>query len=594
MKITFNKPQNIPTTKKGYLVITIFLIATVLFTLTVNSCKKPTDDIKLNIDESELSKAPVLIHFANVNTGSNNQPDDFDVKISGKDAAMVQMDGGATSKFKTSHGFLPLSLTMNASPSATAPVTFNVTAEVPGFAPVVQTVTITKDTATIVDVAMIEYAKPPSGTGILVTSSPLTGGVSNGTTLNVPPGSGMVESAQIKIQPGTQMLDVNGSAINASQLSSKIVDYSAVSTTSYGAFPGGFHPTNVLDQSGKQVNDGNAINFVSAGLLSINMSAGGTQVRRFSKPLQVSMKLDPNTTNFVTGANIKEGDTVPLWSLNEDNGQWQSEGNVTIVKDSNGNLVANFETSHLCCFNLDWSWAITGRPYGTCFTPLAVRIHCGAGNSGVYDVTITTPNNQYLAGAHGVYVRDGEVVVFPSVPNIAQCKVVISSFNLFLNPRLPILAQTGLFNPCSQGSVDLNFGPPSSPAQINVNLNIVGYCSNRGANIMPSGWFYLYDAGAARIGQNAWTYCYVQRGIIQYAFGTGITGSRGNYSIKLFSGNRYYMYAYNSYIWYQSPEFEMAPRNFTFPAINGITGSAIYNSATNSLNISAKFSIRCR
>lgn len=590
-----NKFFQSPASERRAQFISAVLLACLLcLMMATNSCRKPNEGLALNVDESSLTKAPVLLHFANANTTATGLPDEFNVTISGKDAAMVQADGGATGKFKASHGFLPLSLTGVAAPSQSSPVTFNVSANIPGFAPIVQTVTITKDTATIVDIGAVEYSRPPEGTGVLVANSPLSAGVSEGATLNVPPGAGMVETAQITIQPGTQVLDINGAPINAAQLKSSIVDYSAVSRTSYGAFPGGFSPSNVVDKQGKQVNGGNPINFVSAGLISINMSASGTQVRRFSKPIQVSMKLNPNTTNFVTGANIKAGDTVPLWSLNEDNGQWTAEGDVTITGDGSGNLVANFETSHLCCFNLDWSWAIIGRPYGTCFTPLTVRIHCGAGNSGIYDVTITTPNNQYLAGAHGVYVRDGEVVVFPSVPDIAQCKVVISSFNLYLNPRLPILAQTGLFNPCSQGSIDLNFGQPQTPSIINVNLNILGHCSNRNVNVLPSGWFFLYDEGAAALGMQPWTYAYVTRGKIRYAFGAGITGSAGNYSIKLFNGNRYYMYAYNSFIWYQSPVFTMAPRDFTFPSVGGISGTAVYNAASNALNISCTFSVRCR
>ncbi|WP_295796675.1 hypothetical protein [Mucilaginibacter sp.] len=576
------------------LLVALFIAIILLFVLfAANSCKKPTENIKLVVNESDLAKAPVLLHFANANNESNNQPGDFDVKISGRDAAMVQIDGGATSGFKASHGFLPLSLTTNAAPSPSAPVTFNVSAQIPGFAPVTQTITITKDTATIVDIGAVEYANPPQGTGVLVHQSALSNGVSNGTQLTIPAGVGMVESARVNIQDGTQMLDADNQPISASELTSGIVNYSATSPTSYGAFPGGFSPTNVIGADGKQVNDGFPINFVSAGLLSIKMTAGGTPVRHFSKPLQVWMKLNPNTTNFTTGANIKAGDTVPLWSLDEETGQWKSEGDVTIANDG-GNLVARFETSHLCCFNLDWSWAVYGHPYGTCFHPLVVRIHCGAGNSGIYDVTICTPNNQYLAGAHGEFVHDGDVVVFPSVPDIAQCKVVISNFNLYLNPRLPILAQTGLFNPCGQGSIDLNFGAPAPPSFINVTLNISGHCSNKNINLLPSGWFYLYDAGAAALHQYPWTYAYVYNGIIKYAFGTGITGSNGQYSIKLLSGDRYYMYAYNSFEWYQSPLFTLAPRDFKFPSVAGINGSATYNAATNTINISATFSVHCR
>lgn len=579
--------------KNGLLVMAFLAVIALLLIFGLNSCKKPNDHISLLVDETTLTKSPVILHFGNANGQSTVQPGDFDVTISGKDSALVQMDGGGTGNFKTSHGFLPLSLTTEAQPSPSNPVTFNVSATIPGFAPVSQTITITKDTATIVDVTAIEYNNPPQGTAVLVKQTALSQGSSAAVTLNVPAPSGMVESAKITVADGTQMMDAGGSVINASELTSSVVDFSAVSPTSYGAFPGGFHPTNVVDAIGKQVNDGNPINFVSAGLISIKMAADGTPVRHFSKPLQVSMKLNPNTTNFVTGTNIQAGDTVPLWSLNEETGQWKSEGNVTITNDAGGNLVANFQTSHLCCFNLDWSWAITGHPYGTCFHPLTVHIHCGAGNSGVYDVTIVTPNNQYLAGAHGEFVHDGDVVVFPSVPDIAQCKVVISNFNLYLNPRLPILAETGLFNPCSQGSIDLTFGAPAPPSFINVSFNISGHCSNKNVNLLPSGWFFIYDAGAAKIGQNPWTYVYVTRGVILYAFGTQVTGNAGHYSIKLLSGNQYFIYAFNSYEWYESPLFTMEPRNFTFPSIAGISGSAVYTSATNTLNITATFSLHC-
>jgi len=587
--------KKLPIDEKSRLLIAAFLtVIALLVIFALNSCRKPNEHISLIVNESTLAKSPVIVHFANANSSSTVQPGDFDVTISGKDSALVQMDGGATSNFKASHGFLPLSLVSMAQPTPSNPVSFNISAQIPGFAPVTQTVTITKDTATVVDISAIEYANPPQGAGVLVNSSSLSDGTSPGVTLNVPASAGMVETAKITVPEGTQMLDAAGDAISASRLTSNVVDYSATSATSYGAFPGGFSPANVVDASGHPINGGYPINFVSAGLLSIKMFADGTPVRHFSKPLQVSMKLNPNTTNFTTGNDIQAGDIVPLWSLTEETGQWKSEGNVTITKDGSGNLVANFQTTHLCCFNLDWSWAVAGHPYGTCFHPLVVRIHCGAGNSGVFDVTICTPRNQYLAGAHGEFVHDGDVVVFPYVPDIAQCKVVISNFNLYLNPRLPILAETILFNPCSQGSIDLTWGAPAPPSFINVTLDIKGHCSNKNVNLLPSGWFFLYDFGAAKINQNPWTYVWVYNGTILYAFGNGITGSNGHYSIRLLNGDQYYMYAFNSYEWYESPMFTMAPRNFTFPSVAGINGTAIYNGATNTLAITATFSVHCR
>ncbi len=107
--------------KKGNLLIIIYLsIIALLLVFAIAGCKKPNDHISLNVNESTLTKAPVMIHFVNANLSSTVQPGDFNVTISGKDAGLVQMDGGTTSNFQTSHGFLPLSLISTAAPSATS------------------------------------------------------------------------------------------------------------------------------------------------------------------------------------------------------------------------------------------------------------------------------------------------------------------------------------------------------------------------------------------------------------------------------------------------------------------------------------------
>src|ERR1700759_2267462 len=93
------------------LLVAFLAVIALLLIFAINSCKKPNDHISLLVNESTLAKAPVILHFANANSASTVQPGDFDVTVSGKDASLVQMDGGGTTNFKASHGFLPLSLT---------------------------------------------------------------------------------------------------------------------------------------------------------------------------------------------------------------------------------------------------------------------------------------------------------------------------------------------------------------------------------------------------------------------------------------------------------------------------------------------------
>ncbi|PJJ80428.1 hypothetical protein [Mucilaginibacter auburnensis] len=563
------------------------LAAVLLVSVGFYACKKPNEGINLLVNTSSLAKAPVLIHFVNANPESTTAIKDFDVKISGKDAAIVQMDGGSTD-FKASNGFLPLALTSVAAPSKANPVKFNVYATIPGFAPITQTVTITEDSPSVVDISVIEYAKPVVGTAVATAQSALNSGTSAGGTINVNPGEGMKEKAVVTIPSGTQMLDANGGVINANSLTANLVNFSAVSRTSYGAFPGGFNPTNVVDEAGNPINGGFGINFVSAGLLSVKMTAGSSEVKKFSKPVLVDMTLDPNTTNFTTGENIKAGDQVPLWSLEESTGQWKREGMVTIVSE-NGSLVAKFTTTHLSCFNLDWSWAISGVSYGTCNVPLTVNLNIGAGVTGVYDVALVTPNNQYLAAAHGEVLTNGGKVVFPNVANIAKAKVVISDFNLYLNPRLPILAQTEIFNPCTKGSVNLTFQGPPPPDFINVKINVTAKCSNKSVEIKPSGWFELYDYVTG-----IWTCLYLQNGNIIYNSGAPVSQSNGQYAIKLVAGRQYYMSTYSTGSYYSSSNFTLSKSDFTTQAGGGIALVGKYTAADNSLTLSGNYNGNCK
>lgn len=549
----------------------------------------PLDEVELTVS-SAVTKSPVLIHFANANSTSTNQPSDFAVSISGKNASSVQMDGESTD-FQASHGLLPLYLKGESAPSPSNPVTFNVYAEIPGFAPVSQTITVTSDSAKTIDITTVEYANPADGTSVATTQGVLKNGVSDGQTIATPVRASMAEVTTVSIPAGTQVLDASGNAINANQLTANVVNYSAISPTSYGAFPGGFNPTNVVDEKGQPISNSEGINFVSAGLVSIKMNAGGTAIKKFSKPIDVSMEVNTNTTNFETGENVKEGDTVPLWSLNEETGAWKKEGIVTLTKNSNGKLVANFQTTHLSCFNLDWYWFYG---LGTCNRPLTVTLHIGAGKSGYFDVTLATPNNQYLAALHGAYLTDGMKVTFPNVANIPKAKIVITEFNLWLNPRLPILAQTGLFNPCTQGSIDISFGAPVVPEIININVDISGKCANKNAKILPTGWFYIYDQTNAMAGKYGWTFIYLVNGRIIYSYGSKVTLVNGAINLQMWNGHQYILYSWIGNKWYSSGVFTMSKNNFTLPAGTGITGSAVYVAATNSLNITGTFTPNCK
>lgn len=601
--------KNIHTTSKVKGLI--FKIPLLLFVmiLAFNGCKKPTEGINLVVSTASLFEAPVLVHFENANTSSTNKPGDFEVTISGKDAALVQMGSGGDD-FKASHGFLPLALKSGASPSATKPIMFNVRAEVPGFAPVVKNITITKDTVFVYNVPLIEYSKPVDGTTVLQTESPMTAGTVS-TAVNLSPNTtaSMPEKATITIPAGTQVMDANNNVINAAQLKSSVVQYGSGTAAIANIFPGGMSPSNVVDANGAAIPGG--VNFVTAGLLSINMTAGTTPVKKFSQPVEIVQELQTGLINFQNGTPVKAGDVIPLWSLNEETGQWKAEGNATVNLDTvTGKLVAEYNITHLSGWNLDWAWGSFGGNTSV-IRPLVINlIPSQTPWAGNYEVQLQTANGNYLAGLHGYrpeydFFEEGSLVnnyltyrsvkgkygfSIPYVPNISSAKVVI-----YDNRNYQKVAESPLFNPTTTGPITLNVTSPAPPEYVNIRASFTGKCTNKNIVTPITGWFEMYDAT-----DFSYTYAYVSNGVILYSGSSDNSSSFNNdgssvgASLKLAVGHQYYIYTYNNSKWYATGAFTLTKAGFNIPASsNGFEAKTVYNQSTNTLQITGSILVSC-
>jgi hypothetical protein len=587
--------------KKPLLLITLIILAFI-------GCKKPTEGINLIVSTASLFKAPVLLHFENANTSSATKPADFNVTIGGKDAALVQMGSGGDN-FKASHGFLPLALKAGANPSATNPITFNVRAEIPGFAPVVQNVTITRDTVHVFKVPVIEYSKPVDGTAVLQTQSTIAAGtVTTAVSLSPATTSTLPEKATITIPAGTQVMDANNNVINAAQLKSSIIQYGSGTPAIANIFPGGMSPSNVIGANGAAIPGG--VNFVTAGLLSINMTAGTTPVKKFSKPVEIVQELQAGMINFETGTPLKAGDVIPLWSLNEETGQWTAEGNANVSVDAgSGKLVAKYAISHLSGWNLDWAWSSFGGQ-NSVIRPLVINlIPSQTPWSGNYEVQLQTASGNYLAGLHGYrpeydFFEEGSLVnnyltyksikgkygfSLPYVPNINSAKVVI-----YDNRNYAKVAESPLFNPTTTGPITLNLTAPAPPEYVNVTASFTGKCNNKSIVTPITGWFELYDAT-----DFSYTYAYFNNGVIYSGSSDGnsnfnSTGNKVGASLKLAVGHQYYIYSYNNSSWYSSGLFTLTKSGFKIPAAsNGLEATTVYTQSTNTLAITGSISIKC-
>ncbi len=541
-----------------------------LITLIVFACKDlkdittldPLKDVNFSINANPFS-APVIVRFVNANPTATNQPGAFDVSVSGTNADVVYMSDGSKS-FKTAQGLLPLGMRSKVTPSATTPLKFTIHATVPGFSPVSYNVLLTDTVQREIQIPIVELANPAAGTSARVASTTVdgNGNTTGAVTILVPKTASTPDEATLSIASGTQMQDASGKAIPAGQVRMEVVHYTPTSDQSLSSFPGGFVADNILNASGQPMNP---VTFSTAGFITINMTSGGTSVKKFSKPVEVKMDLDETLTNPTTGQAIKAGETVPLWSLNEETGQWKEEGMATIYTDASGKLQAKFNITHLSSYNLDWYTS-------ACINhvlKVQFRLNPSSAIGRYYYVVFRDQFGRLLTYSY-VYVRDGEIASFYRHPTSPNMKVQVYD-NYFGYSSAKMIGQATVSNPCSSGTVTLNVAAPAPPEFVNVNLNFTATNVKSKYSYRPSGWIYFYRQGGSywwEPGNYTYLYSY---------YGQGQT--------QVIKNATYFVEAYFNGKWETtSVKFDPASLPQTISEPN-LKGNVTYNSSTNTINI---------
>lgn len=387
---------------KPFNTLLIFLLASVVL---FSTCKKPTDGVNLIFNTKTLVKAPTLVTFisANGKTGAA-LPSTFSVTIGGPNAALVQTDIGKQN-FTVYNGLLAISLNKDAAPTLNNPVVFSINASIPGFAPVSKTITINYDTVYIQTIPVFQSNKTAQGVSSLAISTNLTGNAANATTLQttIVANSGS-KPATLTIPTGTQFLDASRNIINGSSMQANVVYTGLLNNVSAVLSNTDMHTTNAIGKDGNLING--IVNFKAVGVLNVNMNEGGSIIKSFSKPISANLELASGQTNYTNGNLIAVGDTIPLWSQNENTGQWKYEGVANVIKNSDGNLAASFNIKHLS------NWALLYTQANPDYIPAKgqISITCSDKNIVLYPNTwvqfydITDPTL-----STNIYISDGKL-----------------------------------------------------------------------------------------------------------------------------------------------------------------------------------------
>lgn len=328
----------------------------IVITLIIGyACQDPLESIVIPVSP-KLSTYEVSIQVNDVaNPTSLSEPDLLTVELLGSDADKILNNGGER-VFTAQHGIINLAVDKNYS-DFTEPLRFTV--KVSGENYLTTTIPVIVDgTDELIHLYanLVNIDNPPAGVDVKKETISINddGSVSQGITIStISEGDAEVTetSTEISIESGTVFKNAEGEVIIGSELEIQIVNFDSNEPASLGSFPGGFSPNSIIDQNGEEVTTGT---FITAGFTSIDMFVNGEEVKEFSQPIDVKMKINDNTLNPETNKVIELGDVIPIWSYSNDDGQWIYHGNGLVTPSLGGGLEVKYTTTHLSSFNLDF------------------------------------------------------------------------------------------------------------------------------------------------------------------------------------------------------------------------------------------------
>jgi hypothetical protein len=265
------------------------------------------------------------------NPTAESNPANPTVQITGENALEVvnfinKLD------FTPQNGLITIGLKKNSTPSESKPYRFNVVVSAEGYLTTVVPIVITEDKLQVVSVRMVNLKTPPASA--LVSTSTFTAG-----------DAGAVQTTDVKVNipAGVALTDANGAALSGS-IASTLVSFDVNKQETQLAFPGGFVQQKMINAKGESVEGGVITPY---GFMSLDMTVGGNSVKKFSKPVEVSMAIAKGSKNPATESDIKEGDELGLYSMDKGASAWAEEGTVKVVSDGNGGLKAVASITHL-------------------------------------------------------------------------------------------------------------------------------------------------------------------------------------------------------------------------------------------------------
>jgi len=332
--------------------LSLHFVVSLMMLLLGCKCHGPIIQIKSQV------KAMQGIAFLVLKDGESVNVHKIKVTLIDPEKMVLSPNGIAFDSIELSEGVMSVGFSPNAQFSIERPYHFSIRAEAEGYMTAIRSIIITDSTPNYIPVYMVKLDSLPShglaaSVGALNTIS--GGTVTQDQTIGVKLEQQKADSLAIKIYRGTRLLYNDKPVQTDSPLSFRLLFCKPKDSLANLAFPGGFEVAEATSQNGEKIaNPANPIFFTTAGWFSMEMNIGKTKVNGFSTPLDVEIPIEDTIINPATHRVVKAGDTIPIWSLNNQTGIWHLETNAEVMSSSNGGLKVNMRVNHLSTFNLDY------------------------------------------------------------------------------------------------------------------------------------------------------------------------------------------------------------------------------------------------
>ncbi len=332
----------------------------IFFSIGISSCDldkfyTSLDEFNLNTD---LFKVLLLLQFEDANGESGRVIDEVKLTISGPNSDLIYTAEGKQN-FEVKNGMVQLSIPRREIMDTNQVLELRIVAEAENYLPEVRSILFLPNQRKHERIALFNLNDLPSGGSKANEEFPVTpAGPMRDIIITTPRENGKSEKVTVNVRAGTRLINEQGEVV-AGTIKVNVYHFDNRSLESREAFPGGLTSYSVLDDNGNEIGP---LHFVSAGYFTFDLSRAGAKIASFSKPIDVSMCLNPETNNIMTGKKIQPGDVIPLWRRDSETGVWRRQGNALLTLNEEGQIAANFQVTSPSFWTLAYFFPSNCKP----------------------------------------------------------------------------------------------------------------------------------------------------------------------------------------------------------------------------------------